>query len=90
MSFEENVEQLEKIVQEVTLEYPVILLAGPRQVGKTTMLMKLMEGSFPIGQWDWLKDADTALEYKNKIIVIGNEANGVSKEIKKIAKSIKE
>ena len=41
---------LEKIVQEVTLEYPVILLAGPRQVGKTTMLMKLMEGSFPIGQ----------------------------------------
>ena len=36
---------LEKIVQEVTLEYPVILLAGPRQVGKTTMLMKLMEGS---------------------------------------------
>ena len=36
---------LEKIVQEVTLEYPVILLAGPRQVGKTTLLMKLMEGS---------------------------------------------
>ena len=36
---------LEKTVQEVTLEYPVILLAGPRQVGKTTMLMKLMEGS---------------------------------------------
>ena len=36
---------LEKIVQEVTLEYPVMLLTGPRQVGKTTMLMKLMEGS---------------------------------------------
>ncbi len=36
---------LEKIVQEVTPEYPVILLAGPRQVGKTTLLMKLMEGS---------------------------------------------
>ena len=33
---------LEKIVQEVTLEYPVMLLTGPRQVGKTTMLMKLM------------------------------------------------
>ena len=36
---------LEKIVQEVTLEYPVMLLTGPRQVGKTTMLMKLMKGS---------------------------------------------
>ena len=36
---------LEKTVQEVTLEYPVTLLTGPRQVGKTTMLMKLMEGS---------------------------------------------
>ena len=34
---------LEKIVRQVTKEYPVILLTGPRQVGKTTMLMKLKE-----------------------------------------------
>ena len=32
---------LEKIVLQVTKEYPVLLLSGPRQVGKTTMLRKL-------------------------------------------------
>ena len=36
---------LEKVVQQVTQEYPVVLVTGPRQVGKTTMLQKLMEGS---------------------------------------------
>ena len=36
---------LEKIVLEVTKEYPVVLVTGPRQVGKTTMLQKLMEGT---------------------------------------------
>ena len=34
---------LEKIVLEVSKEYPVVLVTGPRQVGKTTMLQKLME-----------------------------------------------
>lgn len=36
---------LEAIVLQVTKEYPVVLVTGPRQVGKTTMLQKLMEGS---------------------------------------------
>lgn len=36
---------LETVVKQVTLEYPVVLVAGPRQVGKTTMLQKLMEGT---------------------------------------------
>lgn len=36
---------LEAVVEQVTKEYPVVLLTGPRQVGKTTMLKKLMEGS---------------------------------------------
>ena len=36
---------LEKVVLEVTKEYPVALVTGPRQVGKTTMLQKLMEGT---------------------------------------------
>ena len=36
---------LERVVLEVTKEYPVILVTGPRQVGKTTMLQKLMEGT---------------------------------------------
>ena len=36
---------LERIVEEVTKEYPVVLITGPRQVGKTTMLQKLMEGT---------------------------------------------
>lgn len=36
---------LESVVLEVTKEYPVVLLTGPRQVGKTTMLQRLMEGT---------------------------------------------
>lgn len=36
---------LEKVVSEVTREYSVVLVTGPRQVGKTTMLQKLMEGT---------------------------------------------
>ena len=36
---------LEKVVSKVTKEYPVVLVTGPRQVGKTTMLQKLMEGT---------------------------------------------
>lgn len=36
---------LENVVNQVTKEYPVVLVTGPRQVGKTTMLQKLMEGS---------------------------------------------
>ena len=36
---------LENVVSQVTKEYPVVLVTGPRQVGKTTMLQKLMEGT---------------------------------------------
>ncbi|MDE7186822.1 MAG: ATP-binding protein, partial [Lachnospiraceae bacterium] len=36
---------LENVVNQVTREYPVVLVTGPRQVGKTTMLQKLMEGT---------------------------------------------
>ena len=36
---------LEKVVKQVTKEYPVVLVTGPRQVGKTTMLQKLMENT---------------------------------------------
>lgn len=36
---------LEAVVKEVTKEYPVVLVTGPRQVGKTTMLQKMMEGT---------------------------------------------
>ena len=36
---------LEKVVAEVTKEYPVVLVTGPRQVGKTTMLLKMMKGT---------------------------------------------
>lgn len=34
---------LENVVKQVTKEYPVVLVTGPRQVGKTTMLQKLAE-----------------------------------------------
>lgn len=36
---------MEKIVLELSEQYPVILITGPRQVGKTTMLQNLMEGT---------------------------------------------
>lgn len=36
---------LQDVVIRVTDEYPVVLITGPRQVGKTTMLQKLMEGT---------------------------------------------
>lgn len=36
---------LESVVTDVSKEYPVVLVTGPRQVGKTTMLQKLMEGT---------------------------------------------
>ncbi len=36
---------LEKIFKQASKEYPVVMLTGPRQVGKTTMLLKLMENT---------------------------------------------
>ena len=36
---------LETVVSQVAKEYPVVLVTGARQVGKTTMLLKLMEGT---------------------------------------------
>lgn len=36
---------LEAVVMQVTKEFPAVLVTGPRQVGKTTMLKKLMEGT---------------------------------------------
>lgn len=36
---------LETVVKQAASEYPVVLVTGPRQVGKTTMLQKLMEGT---------------------------------------------
>lgn len=36
---------LEKVIAEVSLDYPVVLVTGPRQAGKTTLLQKLMEGT---------------------------------------------
>lgn len=36
---------MEDVVKQVTKEYPVVLVTGPRQVGKTTMLKKMMKGT---------------------------------------------
>lgn len=36
---------LEKKILEISLEYACVLVTGPRQVGKSTMLQHLMEGS---------------------------------------------
>lgn len=37
--------ELEKVIASVTNEYPVIIVTGSRQVGKTTMLRHLMSGT---------------------------------------------
>lgn len=42
--------------------------------------MKQMEGCYPIGQWDWLKDVDTALDYKKKILTGWEEYGSVRLE----------
>lgn len=42
-----------------------------------TKEMKSMKGEYPIGQWDWLKDADIALSYKNKILTGWEEYDNV-------------
>lgn len=36
---------LETVIGEAAKEYPIVLVTGPRQVGKTTMLQKMMEGT---------------------------------------------
>lgn len=36
---------MEQLVETLSTEYPAILITGPRQVGKTTMLQKLMDGT---------------------------------------------
>ena len=37
--------ELEEVIASVTKEYPVIIVTGSRQVGKTTMLQHLMDGT---------------------------------------------
>lgn len=39
------VRDLEAVVRQVTKEYPVVLVTGPKQVGKTAILQKMMEGT---------------------------------------------
>lgn len=55
-----------------------ILLALDRidQVSKT---MNLLVGTYPIGQYDWLNDAKTALKYKDKALKILKEHDFASK-----------
>lgn len=38
------------------------------RIDTITEEMKTMKENLPVGQWDWLKDADTALSYKEKIL----------------------
>lgn len=43
---------LEKVVQQVTQEYSVVLVTGPRQVGKTTMLQNSWK-ELPVDMFHW-------------------------------------
>ena len=53
---------LEKVVQQVTQEYPVVLVTGPRQVGKTTMLQKLMVCCF--------RNCEDLSEYRQRAVFV--------------------
>lgn len=46
-----------------------------QRIDKITDEMKAMEGTYAIGQWDWLKDAETALHYKDNLSNSYNNAN---------------
>lgn len=48
-----------------------------KRIDIVTDEMKKMNEGYPIGQWDWLKDADTALSYKNEILTGWKEYNHV-------------
>ena len=56
---------MEKPVMELNEQYPVLLLTGPRQVGKTTMLEHLIEvegkGRKKVSRQDGPKDVLSAV-----------------------------
>lgn len=51
---------MEKLIRELTKEYSCILVCGPRQVGKTTMLKNIMEGNRTIISLDDLEERSLA------------------------------
>lgn len=56
---------IEKIVKELTMQYSAILITGPRQVGKTTMLKRLMEDEGNIREYVTLDDMEERNLAKN-------------------------
>lgn len=56
---------IEKIVKELTKQYSAILITGPRQVGKTTMLKRLMEDEGNIREYVTLDDMEERNLAKN-------------------------
>lgn len=56
---------IEKIVKELTKQYGAILITGPRQVGKTTMLKRLMEDEGNIREYVTLDDMEERNLAKN-------------------------
>ena len=56
---------IEKIIKELTKQYSAILITGPRQVGKTTMLKRLMEDEGNIREYVTLDDMEERNLAKN-------------------------
>lgn len=44
------------------------IISALKMIDTVTAEMESMKDTFPIGQWNWLKDAKTALRYKEKIL----------------------
>lgn len=61
---------LENVVNQVTKEYPVVLVTGPRQVGKTTMLQKLGKRTL-IVEWNRICII-TEIRMRKKLILYWN------------------
>lgn len=57
--------QLQDSVLQLSTEYPVVLITGPRQVGKTTMLQELMKGEENKREYVTLDDLNERAMAKN-------------------------
>ena len=47
------------------------------RIDKIVSEMEEMRNTYPVGQWNWLKDTETALDYKEKILTGWKEYNNV-------------
>ena len=67
---------IEKTIKMMANEFPVIVISGARQVGKSTMLQMIKEENM---NYVTLDDLDA----RNLALVLGNEGRGIRELVKK-------